>query len=111
MMAWQVEATDEFAAWYEDLQPDQQDRVNAAVDELAERGPALGRPWVDTLAGSTLPNLKELRVHSDGHLRILFVFDPRRTAILLLGGDKSGQWTDWYGWAIPQAERLYDVYL
>jgi hypothetical protein len=110
-MAWQVEVTDEFTAWYEGLDPEQQDRVNAAIDELEERGPALGRPWVDTLAGSKLANLKELRVHRDGHLRILFVFDPRRTAILLLGGDKTRQWAEWYRWAIPEAERLYDMYL
>lgn len=69
------------------------------------------QPLVDTLAGSKLANLKELRVHRDGHLRILFVFDPRRTAILLLGGDKTRQWAEWYRWAIPEAERLYDMYL
>jgi hypothetical protein len=108
---WQVEVTDEFADWYQTLHPEQQDRLDAAVDELAARGPSLGRPWVDTLSGSRLRNLKELRVHQDGHLRILFVFDPRRTAILLLGGDKTGHWTDWYRWAIPEAERLYDIYL
>lgn len=76
-----------------------------------ERGPNLGRPWVDTLGGLKPRNLKELRIHQDGHLRILFVFDPRRTAILLLGGDKTGQWTEWYRWAIPEAERLYGMYL
>ena len=108
---WDVEVTDAFAAWYADLDPEQQDRLNAAVDELAARGPSLGRPWVDTLAGSRLPNLKELRVHRAGHLRVLFVFDPRRTAILLLGGDKTGRWAEWYQWAIPEAERLYAEYL
>jgi hypothetical protein len=70
---WQVEVTDEFADWYQTLHPEQQDRLDAAVNELAARGPSLGQPWVDTLSGSRLRNLKELRVHQDGHLRILFV--------------------------------------
>jgi len=47
----------------------------------------------------------------DGTLRALFMFDPRRQVILLLGGDKSGQWNDWYRWAVPAADGLYDVYL
>jgi hypothetical protein len=55
--------------------------------------------------------MKELRVSKGGALRVLFAFDPRRNAILLLGGDKSGQWTEWYEWAIPAADLLYDLYL
>jgi hypothetical protein len=108
---WQVEATDQFAAWYDDLHADQRERVNAAVDLLAELGPTLKRPIVGTLKGSKHSNLKELRVHEDGHLRVLFMFDPRRAAILLVGGDKTGAWQDWYAHAIPEAERLYDDYL
>lgn len=77
---------------------------------LEEKGPGLGRPWIDTLEGSRHPNMKELRPRG-GNLRILFVFDPRRTAILLLGGDKSGEWTSWYERAIPEADRLYDEHL
>jgi len=50
-------------------------------------------------------------VRSDGPLRILFVFDPGRTAVLLLGGDKSGHWSSWYATAIPRAEAMYDDYL
>ena len=102
---WQVEVADQFADWYDHLTPEQRERVNAAVDLLAEVGPALKRPIVGTLRGSRHPNLKELRVHEDGHLRVLFMFDPRRTAILLLGGDKTGAWDQWYAWAIPEAER------
>jgi hypothetical protein len=65
----------------------------------------LGR---DTLTGTKLPNLKELRTTAEGsHLRVLFAFDPRRAAILLLGGDTTGRWEEWYRKAIPQAERLY----
>lgn len=110
-MSWEVEFTDEFEAWYVELTPAQQERVDAAVELLQERGPALPRPLVDTLTSARIPNLKELRVHQDGYLRILFVFDPRRTAILLLGGDKTGRWAAWYRVAIPQAERLYEIYL
>ena len=70
---------------------------------------ALGRPLVDRIASSRLHNLKELRISVAGHeLRVLFVFDPRRVAVLLLGGDKTGAWAAWYATAIPEAERLYD---
>jgi hypothetical protein len=56
-------------------------------------------------------NMKELRVSKGGAIRILFAFDPRRHAILLLGGDKSGQWEAWYRLAIPEADDLYDTHL
>jgi len=52
-----------------------------------------------------------LRSSEGGALRVLFMFDPRRQVILLLGGDKSGQWNEWYEWAVPLADRLYDGYL
>jgi hypothetical protein len=84
--------------------------VDIAVERLIEDGPGLARPWVDTLAGARQHNMKELRPRG-GSLRILFVFDPRRTAILLLGGDKRDRWEAWYEEALPVAERLYDVYL
>ena len=78
---------------------------------LAEGGPALGRPLVERLSRSRHQNMKELRVSQGGALRVLFAFDPRRMAILLLGGDKSGQWNDWYRAAIPEADRLFDQHL
>jgi hypothetical protein len=73
----------------------------------------LGRPLVDSLAGTVISNMKELRPGSAGstEVRILFVFDPWRSAILLVAGDKSGRWQTWYRKAIPKAERLYQVYL
>jgi hypothetical protein len=74
------------------------------------RGPTLGRPLVDTLTGSKIANLKELRP-SQTTVRVLFVFDPWRSAILLIAGDKAGQWKTWYDNTIPQAEELYAVYL
>lgn len=104
---WDVEGTDEFADWFGGLTRGDQVRVEAAIERLEEDGPGLGRPWADSLAGTAL---KEL-VPRGGHIRMLFRFDPRRSAILLLGGDKRDQWTEWYLRIIPIAERLYDLYL
>ena len=109
-MAREIEGTDQFERWYLGLTAVEQTAVDEAVEALAAGGPGLGRPLVDTLTGSRLPNLKELRPRG-GFLRCLFVFDPRRTAILLLGGDKRDRWADWHRDAIPEAERLYEVYL
>jgi hypothetical protein len=107
---WQVDYTDEFGSWWDALSADEQERVTAAVELLERYGPALGRPIVDTLEGSRHANMKELRPRG-GHLRVLFAFDPRRTAILLCGGDKSGLWNAWYAEAIPTADQLFDDHL
>lgn len=109
-MVWDVEVTDQFADWYLHLTEAEQLAINAAVDLLEERGPALGRPYADTLAGSRHANMKELRP-PEGSIRILFAFDPRRTGILLIGGDKTNAWTTWYERMIPLADRLYDEHL
>ena len=109
-MAWEVEYTNEFEAWWETLDSVEQQRVRRAVDQLEEIGPGLGRPLVDTVRGSRHANMKELRP-SGTNIRILFAFDPRRVAILLLGGDKTGRWVEWYEEMIPIADRLYDDYL
>ncbi len=109
-MSWEVEYTDQFGEWWDALTTEEQRRTEAAVEVLQERGPGLGRPWVDTLEGSRHSNMKELRLRG-GHLRILFAFDPRRAAILLLGGDKTGQWSSWYVQAIPQADEPYDEHV
>lgn len=89
------------------------DLVAAAVDMLAESGPMLGRPLVDRIHGSRIHNLKELGPGSAGstEVRILFVFDPEREAILLVSGDKAGRWSQWYADAIPLAEDRYEEYL
>lgn len=109
-MAWEVEYTDEFEAWWDTLTVQEQKRVDAAVDALMEGGPALGRPLVDTLRTSRHANMKELRPHGT-NIRILFAFDPRRVSILLIGGDKSGRWNEWYREAVPLADQLYDDHL
>jgi hypothetical protein len=114
-MTWSVEGTDQFADWYWGLDRDQQEAVNAAIEVLEERGPALGRPLAGEIDTSRerregrVHNMKELRPSTS--LRILFVFDPRRTAIMLVGGDKSGRWQDWYAEMVPVAESLYAEYL
>ncbi|MGD9797122.1 MAG: type II toxin-antitoxin system RelE/ParE family toxin [Acidimicrobiia bacterium] len=110
-MAWDVEGTDQFAEWFHSLDDDQREQLAGTIDLLVEYGPALGRPAVGQVDGSTIHNLKEIRASKGGHLRVLFVFDPRRTAILLVGGDKTGQWKAWYAEAIPVAERLYAEHL
>lgn len=86
-------------------------RSARTVRILAEEGPQLGRPYVDTLKGSRHENMKELRTNAKGSpLRTFFAFDPRRTAILLIGGNKSGD-KRFYDRMIPIADDLYDVYL
>ena len=84
-----------------------QDAIAAHVGLLENVGPFLGRPYADTLRGSSLPNLKELRVQHQGQpYRILYAFDPAREALLLLGGNKSGD-KRWYRKAIPRAEAIF----
>jgi hypothetical protein len=80
---------------------------------LERNGPAEGRPLVDSITASQIINMKELRPPSSGRsaIRILFVFDPWRSAIRLIAGDKSGQWNRWYRQAIPEAEQFYATYL
>ncbi len=105
---WDAFLVHEVREWIDGLDVTTYARVVQAIDLLAEVGPGLGRPLVDTIAGSTLPNLKELR---PGTVRILFCFDPWRLSILLVGGDKSGRWNAWYDKVIPLAEHRYEIYL
>jgi len=112
---WPVKVTDHYAEWFtvlikEDLASAVQ--VAQAVAALREEGPTLGRPLVDRLKGSRLHHLKELRPGSRGRseIRIIFAFDPTRSALLLLGGDKAGNWAQWYRENIPLAETLYLEY-
>jgi hypothetical protein len=114
-VAWSVKVTEEYAAWFtalikEDLGSAAQ--VAQAVAALRAEGPALGRPLVDRIQGSRLHHLKELRPGSAGRseIRVLFAFDPTRSALLLLGGDKAGNWQRWYRENIPLAEQLYLEY-
>ena len=113
---WDVYLTSEVDQWFNDLEkadPASYVLVNQAIWVLACHGPGEGRPLVDRVRGSALHNLKELRPPSGGRseVRVLFVFDPWRAAILLVAGDKAGDWAGWYGRAIPAAERLYAAYV
>ena len=115
-MAWTVILVDEVADWYLDLvndEPATAELVAAAIDLLEADGPTLGRPLVDSIEGSSIRNLKELRPGSRGRgeIRILFAFDPERQAVLLVAGDKAGNWTKWYVDNIPLAERRFEAWL
>lgn len=105
---WEIYVVNEVREWIENLDSATHARVVQAIDALAEGGPGLGRPLVDTITNSTIRNLKELR---PGTVRILFAFDPWRSSILLVAGDKAGRWNEWYGEAIPLAEKRYGSYL
>ncbi|GAA3723819.1 type II toxin-antitoxin system RelE/ParE family toxin [Plantactinospora mayteni] len=105
---WEIYVVDEVRDWIDDLDEGTHARVVQAIDMLAENGPGLGRPLVDTIRDSSIANLKELR---PGTARILFAFDPWRCSILLVAGDKAGRWNEWYRVAIPLAEQRYELYL
>lgn len=105
---WEVILEPEVTAWIFDLPDDTHDRVEAAIDILAQTGAGVGWPLVDTITGSRHQYKKELRV---GTCRILFAFDPARTAILLVAGDKRGNWRTWYPPAIALADQRFDNWL
>lgn len=111
-----VEFTDEFEAWWAEQDEAVQISINAKVQLLERFGPALGRPYVDTLKETKRHkkhlHMKELRIPEGGQqYRILFCFDPVRTAILLIGGNKLPKPKEWYEKTIPIAEKLYDAHL
>lgn len=101
------------AGWLASLDDDSREQVVAAIELLEDRGPRLGRPIVDTVSSSRHRNMKELRPGSSGRseLRVLFAFDPERSAILLIAGDKAGNWRRWYKTNIPLADGKFDDHL
>ena len=110
-MPWEVEYTDEFGAWWEELSESEQEAVAAYVGLVEARGPQLGHQHCSKIVTSRHSNMRELRVQEKGHpLRVLYAFDPRRTAILLIGGDKKGD-DGWYATYVPIADTLYDDHL
>jgi hypothetical protein len=110
-MAWELQFTTEAEVWLLSLKADSEfPRIAAAIDQLEREGPSLGRRMVDHVKGSKHHNMKEMR-STGGHLRMLFAFDPRRRAILLLGGDKTDDWAGWYRRNVPVADSLYDEHL
>ncbi len=110
-MAWDVEFTDEFGVWWNSLSESEQESINASVRLLEERGPQLRFPHSSGIHGSRHEHMRELRTQHEGRpYRTLYAFNPLRTAILLIGGDKTGK-DDWYDSFVPLADRLYDDHL
>lgn len=110
-MKWDVEYTDEFGNWWGTLTDKEQISVAASVGLLEKCDPNLGFPHSSGIKNSRHNHMRELRTQHEGRpLRTLYAFDPRRKAVLLIGGDKSGN-ERWYDAYIPIAERLYDEHL
>ena len=108
---WPVEYTDEFETWWERLTEAEQEDVAAKVILLQRLGPALPRPHADVVRSSRYANMKERRIqHAGRPYRVLYAFDPRRCAILLIGGDKTGN-DRWYEIFVPRADRLHDAHI
>ena len=109
-MAYDVEYTYEFREWWDGLTIVEQDRVERSVDRLVERGWLLDRPHTSKIFSSRHSNMRELRVQGSIPLRVFYAFDPRRSAILLIGGNKAGN-PRFYEEYVPVADRLYAQYL
>jgi hypothetical protein len=110
-MIWEIVFHKDFEEWWSEQNEALQDSMAMVLNLLEEFGTNLGRPYVDTLKGSLLTNLKELRVQHKGEpYRLLFVFDPQRQAVVLVGGNKAGD-KRWYEKNIAIAEKRYTEYL
>ena len=111
-MVWEVETTEEYDTWFLEQNADSQASIQIKVEFLKVYGPHLPRPHVDILKGSKLRNLKELRAQTENHLlRVAFIFDEERKAVLLIGGDKKGKNEKrFYQNLIMQAEKIYQHY-
>ena len=110
-MVWEVEFTDEFEEWWHTLSESEQGKVDARVGPLMERGPNLGFPFSSQVKTSRFPEMRELRAQAGGDpLRMLYAFDQRRTAILLVAGDKTGD-DRWYETNVAVADRLFARHL
>lgn len=107
-MEWEVEYTDEFEEWWDGLNEAEQEDVAAYVTLLEKKGPTLPYPYSSDIRGARHTHMRELRVQHKGRpYRVLYAFDPRRAAILLIGGDKTGD-DRWYDTSVPLADELYD---
>ena len=110
MSRWTIRGTSEYGDWYAGLADDAKDAVVAVLLRLQVDGPALRRPISGQIKSSRHKNMKELVVPR-GDIRVLYIFDPGRNAILLLGGSKTGTWGRWYLTAVPLADAIYSRYL
>jgi hypothetical protein len=111
MTAWKVEYTDEFEEWWDTLDADTQNAIDVAVGVLEQKGPDLSFPFSSGIKGSRHRRMRELRVQHKGKpYRVLYAFDRRRVAILLIGGLKADD-DRWYERYVPRADDLYDDHL
>ena len=112
-VSWDVRLWKDVESWVLGLDDETYHLVAAAITRLEFEGPTLGRPTADRIKGSRHHNMKELRPGSSGRseVRILFAFDPRRRAILLVAGDKAGKWNRWYEQNVPIADDRFDEWL
>jgi hypothetical protein len=107
----EVEFTGEFEAWWDGLTEDEQESVDVGVRVLEARGVTLGYPWSSDVRESRHGRMRELRIQHEGRpYRVLYAFDPLRNAILLIGGDKTGN-KRWYSEYVPIADDLYDKHV
>ena len=110
-MEWDIEFTDEFGEWWGGPDISEQESVATVVKLLGVEGPHLPFPYSSGISESRFSHMRELRIQHEGRpYRVLYAFDPRRTVILLLGGDKTGN-DRWYEEYVPVADRLYDEHL
>jgi len=110
-MAYEVEVTDEWLEWFNQLTAEEQDEIAAAIGLLENRGPQLPFPYSSGVSSSRHSHMRELRTQVHGRpFRALYAFDPRRVAILLIAGDKTGD-DRWYDVFVPKADDLYDEHL
>ena len=108
---WEVEYTNEFGEWWETLNEAEQDAVAFTVGLLRSEGPSLKLPYSTDVRQSKHKSMRELRSQCKGRpLRTFYVFDPKRVAILLIGGDKTGD-DSFYDVIVPLADRIYDEHL
>lgn len=110
LMPWKLETVPEFDYWFIQQSKEDQERMTFVMENLKDHGPVLKRPYVGKVEDSYLFNLKEL-IPPSSDIRILFIFDPKRRAVLLLGGDKSSDFKGWYKKNIPVAEARYVRFL
>ena len=111
-MSWEIEVTDEFKSWWNELTEKEQDDVTEVVEVLEEHGTNLSKQYSSSVLSSRHGHMRELRAQSGGRpIRIFYAFDPRRTAILLIGGRKRGHEQRFYREHVRRADAIYDQYL
>lgn len=107
---WDIVYKREVKIWLRTLNEKDRARVDAAIEQLTVDGPNLPAQRAKLIKSSRHHNMKELRSVGK-HMRLLFAFDPRGRAVLLIGGDKAGDWAGWYRRNVGRADKIYDKHL